>query len=387
MVAVYTGHTGYNLHPEHINQTQNLAVSQDRGRTWTRYAGNPVLDLHLSDFRDPAVTWQAAQHRWLMAVALPNEHKVRFYGSPNLKQWTLLSDFGPLGNTAGQWECPDLVELPHLPNTPASSAMWALKVGLNPGAPQGGSGEQYFLGSFNGTTFTPSKDPGAQGLTNYGKDDYCAISFNHLPLGQKPILLGWMNNWDYAAKLPTSPWRGQFSLPRRLSLIHDRDGLALSQQPVIQPLRGAHQTLANDSKTPSSRQTVYTGTSPAEILLHFTTVPAGASLRLYSDDTHWTEIGFDLPRHQLTLDRTHSGLSVAPNFPGTTTAPLAPDRPFDLHLILDRSSLELYAQNGAVAMTDLLYPPTPHLRVELFSPDPQPLNYTGEAWKLHSIWP
>ena len=384
MVAVYTAHTGYDKHPEHIHQTQALAVSQDHGRTWTRYANNPVLDLGIADFRDPSVTWQPALKRWLMAVSLPKVHRIRFYSSPDLKQWTQLSDFGPLGDTDGDWECPDLVQLPA---SPKEKPTYALKVGLNPGAPQGGSGEQYFLGTFDGSRFTPSTDPGAHGWTNYGKDDYCAISFNHLPATQKPILLGWMNNWQYADKLPTSPWRGQFSLPRRLALVHDTDGLALSQQPITQSLRAAHQTLANDPHASSGRQTVYTGTSPAEIILHFTAVPAGASLRLYSDDTHWTEIGIDLPRNQLTLHRTHSGLAVAPDFPGTTTAPLAPDRPPDLHLVLDRSSLELYAQNGTVAMTDLLYPPTPNLRLELFSPNPQPLTYTGEAWTLRSIWP
>ncbi len=384
MVAIYTAYTGYDAKPEHPHQAQALAVSQDHGRTWTRFAGNPVLDLNLADFRDPAVTWQPAGHRWVMAVSLPKEHKVRFYGSPDLKQWTQLSDFGPLGDTDGDWECPDLVELPKTPNTPST---WALKVGLNPGAPQGGSGEQYFLGSFDGTRFTASPEPGAHGLTNYGKDDYCAISFNHLPPTEKPILLGWMNNWQYAAKLPTSPWRGQMSLPRRLSLVHDIDGLALSQQPITQPLRTAHQTLINGAKTPSVRQTVYTGTSPAEISLHFTSVPAGTTLRLYSDDTHWTEINFDLTRHQLTLDRTHSGLRVAPDFPGAVAAPLAPNRPLDLHLVLDRSSLELYAQNGTVAITDLLYPPTANFRLELLSPNPQPLTYTGDAWTLRSIWP
>ncbi len=388
MVAVYTAHSGYDQHPEHINQAQNLAASQDHGRTWTRFSGNPVLDLHLADFRDPAVTWQPAQHRWLMAVSLPKEHKVRFYGSPDLKHWTPLSDFGPLGDTAGDWECPDLVELPRTQNTPTT---YALKVGLNPGAPQGGSGEQYFLGTFDGTRFTPSPEPGAHGYTNYGKDDYCAINFNHLPPAggtpAEPILLGWMSNWDYAAKLPTAPWRGQMSLPRRLSLIHDTDGLALSQHPVTEPLRANHQVLTSPASVQTARQSIYTGTSPAELALQFTPTPASNfTLRLRSDETHYTEITFDLPHHQLTLDRTHSGLSVAPNFPGVTHAPLAIHRPLDLRLVLDRSSLELYAQDGTVAMTDLLFPPTANLRLELISAGPEPVRYRGEAWSLHSIW-
>ena len=72
--------------------------------------------------------------------------------------------------------------------------MWALKVGLNPGAPQGGSGEQYFLGDFDGKKFTTSSEPGSHGWTNYSKNDYYTISFNGLPKNETPILIGWMSN-------------------------------------------------------------------------------------------------------------------------------------------------------------------------------------------------
>src|SRR5882724_4780 len=135
VVAIYTGHRST---PELTQQVQNIAYSRDNGRTWTRYSGNPVLDLHLADFRDPSVSWDEKQKRWLMAVSLPMEHKVRFYASTNLKHWTQLSDFGPVGNVDGAWECPDLLRIPG----ENGSEIWALKVGINPGAPQGGSGEQ-----------------------------------------------------------------------------------------------------------------------------------------------------------------------------------------------------------------------------------------------------
>ena len=159
---------------------------------------------------------------------------MRLYESANLKEWLQLSDFGPAGDTAGDWECPDLLQIP---SSDGKSSTWAMKVGLNPGAPQGGSGEQYFLGSFDGKTFTVSKETGAHGWTDYGKDDYCAISFNGIPKNEKPVLLGWMNNWQYADKLPTSPWRGQMTLPRRLSYMKDSAGLALKQEPMVESLR------------------------------------------------------------------------------------------------------------------------------------------------------
>ncbi len=132
LVAIYTGNSQT---PEGGRQTQNLAYSLDDGRTWTKYAKNPVLDLRLADFRDPSVSWDAETHRWHMAVSLPQEHRISFYSSPNLKEWTHLSDFGRAGNTAGAWECPDLVRVPF---ADGRGSMWALKIGINPGALQGG---------------------------------------------------------------------------------------------------------------------------------------------------------------------------------------------------------------------------------------------------------
>src|SRR5689334_14469943 len=81
LVAVYTGHG-------HGKQTQNLAYSNDRGRTWTKYAKNPVLDLGLKDFRDPKAFWHEPTRRWIMVTVLPDQHKVRFFASPDLKVWT-----------------------------------------------------------------------------------------------------------------------------------------------------------------------------------------------------------------------------------------------------------------------------------------------------------
>ncbi len=382
LVAVYTGSSKPSSGPL---QTQNLAYSNDHGRTWTAYPGNPVLDLHMADFRDPSVSWHEREHRWVMAVSLPKEHKVRFYASPDLKTWSALSDFGPAGDVAGDWECPDLLQIPAAEGN--GEAMWAVKVGLNPGSPQGGSGEQYFLGNFDGKTFTASQQTGAHGWTNYGKDDYCAISFNGLPKGQPPVLIGWMSNWQYAAKLPTSPWRGQMSVPRQLSLRKDRDGLALQQQPVIAPLRKEHKPLTGETQTPAHTSTLTTQTAPYELDLTFTSHPKQQfGLRLYSDAQHWTEIGFDRRQGEFYIDRTHSGQAIAPGFATRTRAPLAPDRPMNLHLIVDRSSVEAFAQGGTIAMTNLLFPASATSRVELFSSDAQPVTIKGDAWSLQSVW-
>ena len=377
LVAIYTGHRHS---AKETRQTQNLAYSVDDGRTWKRFVGNPVIDLGMADFRDPSVAWDEREQHWRMAVALPKEHKLRFYASPDLKTWTKLSDFGPSGDVDGVWECPDLL---YVPGEGGAAGMWALKVGLNPGAPQGGSGEQYFLGNFDGKQFSTSDERGAHGWTNYGKDDYCAISFNGLSEGEKPVLIGWMNNWQYAGELPTSPWRGQMSVPRRLSLVRDKDGLAIRQEPVIDPLRGEHSRIRHTG----TGEIVHKVESPFELDLQFAEISGEAfGVRLYSDDEHWTEIGFDRGKKEFYIDRSKSGRAVGREFLTKTVAPLAADRPYDVRLIVDQSSVEAFAQGGTIAMTDLVFPFSEKTRIVVFGGGAKPVAVTGDLWELRSIW-
>jgi sucrose-6-phosphate hydrolase SacC (GH32 family) len=147
LIAIYTGH--YTNKPL---QNQHIAYSNDRGRTWTKYAGNPVLDIGEKDFRDPKVFWHEPTKRWVMVVSWPTERKVRFYASSNFKEWKHLSDFGPAGATQGIWECPDLFPLPIEGHR--KDSRWALIVNVGSGAVAGGSGTQYFVGRFDGNQFT-----------------------------------------------------------------------------------------------------------------------------------------------------------------------------------------------------------------------------------------
>ena len=172
LVAIYTGHTS-------TRQSQHIAVSNDRGRTWTKFSGNPVLDLQMKDFRDPKVLRVGAN--WVMVVALPDRHKVRFYRSANLKAWELLSEFGPEGSTGGAWECPDLFPL---------DDKWVLSVNLNPGGPQGGSANQYFVGNFDGTRFVNANPPDKILWADYGADWYASTSFYGVPDGRRSGSVG-----------------------------------------------------------------------------------------------------------------------------------------------------------------------------------------------------
>jgi fructan beta-fructosidase len=216
LVAIYTGHyTGKPL------QNENIAYSTDAGRTWTKYAGNPVLDIGEKDFRDPKVFWHEGTRRWVMAVAWPTQRQVRLYASPNLKDWTHLSDFGPAGSVTGIWECPDLFPL-EVEGEPGSQR-WVLVVNVGSGAPAGGSGTEYFVGTFDGTRFVSTASAGAsteQALwADWGRDFYAATSWNDIPRRDgRRLWLGWMSNWDYANDVLTSPWRSAMTIPRALSL-------------------------------------------------------------------------------------------------------------------------------------------------------------------------
>jgi len=170
LVAIYTGH--YTTKPL---QNQNIAYSTDRGRTWTKFSGNPVLDIGERDFRDPKVFWHEPTQRWVMVVAWPVQRKVRFYGSPDLKQWTHLSDFGPAGSTKGIWECPDL--FPLAVEGKRGMSKWALIVNVGSGAPAGGSGCQYFVGDFDGTGFLLDKSSQPKGSPEFVPDGKLIADF------------------------------------------------------------------------------------------------------------------------------------------------------------------------------------------------------------------
>lgn len=262
-----------------------------------------------------------------------------------------------------------------------------LEGGTQPWCAARGFRRAVFFGSFDGKTFKVIDAPGAHGWTNYGKDDYCAISYNGIPSEEKPVLIGWMSNWQYAAKLPTSPWRGQMSLPRRLSLVHDGAGLSLKQEPVVAPLQTDRKSITAAADAASPARTITTQQSPYELDLAFSSHPGQIfGLRLYSDDAHWTEIGFDRRQGEFYIDRTKASQAVAAEFPARTAAPLMPARPFDLKLIVDGSSVEAYVQGGTIAMTDLVYPVSPKSRVELFSSGGGKVDVTGQSWSLRSVW-
>jgi len=241
---------------------------------------------------------------------------------------------------------------------------WVMKVGLNPGALQGGSGEQYFVGQFDGKEFKNDNPASLTLWTDYGKDCYCALTFNNLPKTHSPVMIGWMDNWQYADKLPTSPWRGQMTLPRKLTLRETADGIRLFQAPVdeLKSLSGRIQTISTKKAT-ALKTEIYQ--------LRLTVNLGGATevgWKIRSADGTYTLVGYDKERVRLYVDRTHGGTAqINDKFPARVEAPLVVKGPLVLDVVVDRSSIELFADNGAITMTNLVYPDAGAQTVEFYS--------------------
>ena len=514
LVAIYTGH-------REGRQDQRIAHSLDHGRTWTKFAGNPVLDVKMADFRDPKVFWHDATSRWVMVVALSAEKKVHFYDSSNFKEWKYAGEFGPAGATGGLWECPDLFPLA----IESGGTKWVLIVNINPGGPAGGSGCQYFVGEFDDKRFVADPLTGAQaefvpqgkvladfengyagwraegeafgdapapgtlpnqqpvtgfrgrGLVNsmrggdksqgtltsppfeitanhmsfligggahaetrvdllvdgkparsakgramerlawqswdvrdlrgkhaeiqvvdkhsggwghinldhviladeparpasenvlwtdFGADFYAGVSWSDVPEDDgRRVWIGWMSNWQYAEKVPTSPWRSAMSVPRELKLRRTAEGLRLIQQPAteLQALRrtapqkfpgGDFAAVAEWLSTISDLSMLL------DVEMTFGGVAKDSSIGIHIDTAkdESTSVTIDARRSRLLVDRTRSGQTAFhPNFAAKHEAPLRiTDGRCTVHFLLDRSSLEVFAQNGETVLTELIFP-------------------------------
>lgn len=364
-VACYTGC----LRRAEGGQAQDIAWSLDRGLTWTKYAGNPVLDLGLREFRDPKVFWHGPTGRWVMAVVLPEEHRVAFYAGANLREWALLSHFGPAGEARAIWECPDLIRF-------VAEDRWLLKVDTFEGHPAG-SGAQCWIGRFDGTSFEAET---AAFWADHGSDFYAALSFAGLPAGRPPVWLAWMSQHAYAKGTPTAPWRGAMALPRELSLVREANHWRLGQSPVAtEALRGEPRHLVGPGVVDRAgevlelRWELDPGTADVSTL----------NLRCGPGGGEFTQVGIDHRHGLVWIDRSRSG--VAPDAArwagrreqawGAARSTLA------LHVVVDRCSVEVFSGDGAVALTEVVYPSPGSDGVAVLA--------HGGAWQrsVLTVWP
>ena len=379
LVAIYTSafKEGSGLEG---TQAQSLAFSTDAGMTWQKYAGNPVLNRGSAHFRDPKVFRyeDASASFWVMVAVEAQHQQVVLYRSADLKEWEYLSTFGPANATGGEWECPDLFPLP-VDGSP-DNVKWVLVVNINPGAVAGGSGGQYFVGHFDGVQFTADSDSLVEdGNTNlrqclwldWGRDYYAAVSFSNVP-GNHRIMIGWMNNWDYANSLPTSPWRSSMSLAREVVLATIGGLPRLVQRPVLPAELGpsiytmedqeiCDSTVALPHADPASAQVI-----DAEILPGSAGTTTLSLFGALGGDAA-TLLTFEAATSQLILDRRNSGnTAFHEKFASAESAPvLLEDGVLRLRVIVDHGSVEVFAQGGKVVLTDLVFPEPGILRTQL----------------------
>lgn len=357
VVAMYTsaGHS----------QMQSIAHSSDNGTTFEVYAGNPVITLS-TEARDPKIFRNEKTGEWNMVLAHALQHGVLFYSSPDLKNWTLNSEFGNEGATGGVWECPDLFEL-EVEGT--GEKKWVLIVNINPGGPFGGSATQYFIGDYDGKTFTPDKDENGEVPTkwmDYGKDHYATVTWSDAPDGRR-VALGWMSNWEYADQVPTMQYRSANTLPRDLSLFRADDGqvyLAGVPSPEVLKLRGkaiATSGKFNVGKSGRIFSLPKKNDGICEIAADLDVKKDGnVDLTLSNADGEKVTISYD--GSVLKFDRMHGTFTdISHHFPSVTEAPVfVKDGKISLRIFVDHGSVEVFSADGKSVMTNLTFPENPY---------------------------
>lgn len=400
IIAIYTNNS------VNHDEVQCIAYSNDNGRTFTKYEGNPVLTPFdgLKDFRDPKVFWYEKDKCWFMIVSADKE--TRFYKSKNLKKWDYVSAFGKgLGQQPCQYECPDFFQLPV--NGDEKNKKWVMTMNINPGCWFGGSATEYFVGDFDGKNFT-CPDANDVKWLDWGKDHYATVTFSNT--GNRVLAITWMSNWQYANLTPFKQNRGANGLPRELKLYEKNGKYYISEDVAPEALALRKSTKELGSQTVEGEKAFAGATSGMEgafeIEADVTADANGiAGIELYNNKRERTLIYIDMKEGKVVMDRTESGLTdfgkqsvphdielawdkqrategkqpariensinYKNDFALATWAPLSlcqeGKKTFHLDIFTDKSSIELFVDGGRIAMTNLVFPVAPYENVKLYS--------------------
>lgn len=398
IIAIYTNNS------TNHDEVQCLAYSTDNGRTFTKYEGNPVLRPFdgLKDFRDPKVFWYEKNKSWYMIVSADKE--TRFYKSKDLKQWTYVSAFGKgMGQQPCQYECPDFFQLPV--NGDKKNMKWVMTMNINPGCWFGGSATEYFVGDFDGKNFTC---PDAQDVKwlDWGKDHYATVTFSNT--ADRVLAITWMSNWQYANLTPFKQNRGANGLPRELKL-YEKDGkyyVSENAAPETQALRKISHDLGDKSVDGTANMGAIAANMDGAFEIEADITPDDngiAGIELSNNKRERTMIYFDMKKGKVVMDRTESGLTdfgkksvphdielawdkqrekqaklpariensinYKNDFALATWAPLSlcDGKTYHVDIFVDKSSVELFVDNGRIAMTNLVFPIAPYENVKLYA--------------------
>ena len=402
IIAIYTNNS------VNHDEVQCIAYSNDNGRTFTKYEGNPVLTPFdgLKDFRDPKVFWYEKGKCWYMIVSADKE--MRLYKSKNLKKWNYVSAFGKgIGQQPCQYECPDFFQLPV--NGDKKKMKWVMTMNINPGCWFGGSATEYFVGDFDGKKFT-CPDANEVKWLDWGKDHYATVTFSNT--GDRVLGITWMSNWQYANLTPFKQNRGANGLPRELKLYEKNGKYYISEDvaPEVYALRKDTKNVADASVADEKMLAGVAANMEGAFEIEADVTPDAngiAGIEISNNKRERTLIYFDMKQGKVVMDRTESGLSdfgkqsvphdielawdkqlaaegkqparitnsinYKNDFALATWAPLSlcedGKKTYHVDIFVDKSSVELFVDGGRIAMTNLVFPVAPYENVKLYTQD------------------
>ena len=390
LIAAFTYHN-----KEDDEYHQGFAYSLDSGRTWNKYKKNPILDNYNQEgFQNPDLIWHEESGKWIISLAANNE--IRFYASRDLKNWNFLSSFGEkIEKYNGKWSKPDL--FPLFGNGKNNRIRkWILLIGVDEGGPNGGSATRYFVGDFNGETF--SNELKDIRWIDYGKDCYGGSTFSNIPNTEGRIYMGWMNNWEYAQLIPTHPWRGTLTFPRELNLKNIDGQYFLSSTPIrnLEKLRMDSVNIQSLQITKEVNLTdeLSLNKLPIEMIMDFKTYnrtqigfAENFGVKL-SGDTNELLVGYDNYNKVLYINRSKSGLTDFSDFFGQKIyAPyFQPDSITSMHIIVDHSSIEVFVDEGKRTITGRYFNKNGWKNIGLYARNGTVEFTGGKIYQLKSIW-
>ncbi len=340
---------------------QRLAYSNDKGRTWLKYDKNPIVAYNeTDDARDPKVLWHEPSKQYVMVLyRRPNNNDkqkgISFYTSKNLLDWEFKN------HVVGFYECPDLVELPV--NRRADDKKWVLFDGDG----------SYVIGLFDGENFV-TETPKLQ--SDFGQNYYATQTWSNIPEADgRTIQIAWMKG----AEFPEMPFNGQMTFPCELSLKKYLEGIKLTRKPIkeIELLHEKGEVYENKNLIPGINKNLLNGIKGD--CFHII-----GSFKVKTADS----FGF-----VVRLDKTNNGVEIMYNVKSKTlicmgkSAVVEPvDGVVKLEVLLDRASLEIFANDGKVAMSSSITSTEKANGIYLFNIGGEVLVEKLEVYPMKSIW-
>jgi levanbiose-producing levanase len=398
LIAYYTS---FNPAKHNGDQKIGVAYSRDKGRTWEFYDGNPIIpnigEFYGGegwDFRDPKVVWDEDHKQWVMVVS-GGDH-IRFFTSKDLLNWELIESFG-YGKyvRGGVWECPDFFQL--TVDGDENNKKWVLSISTGANPNTNGSDSEYFVGTFDGKRFVSDHPEGFVLKNEYGKEMYAAMSFSDIPASDgRRISLGWMSNWDYPFSFPTSPWQGQMSIPRELTLkTVPGEGVRMLQNPIkeLEQLRGPAFSRSNSIvKMDDPNLLSELNGSAYEIVAEFELPEENGSeefgFRLRESEDQKTVVGYNVSDSKMFFDRSQSGeIDFSDKFSTYHEATIKPtNKRVKMRIYVDESSVEVFGNEGQAVFSNVVFPDGASDRMSFYTKGGNVKIVSLNVYPLAGIW-